>query len=949
MTPLVSVVTPVYQTPLPLFEETFRSLLKQTCGFERIEWLVAIHNMDDAYAASLKEITGERENVVFLRVEGGNSPSVPRNRCLVCSSGRYVFFLDSDDCMAPESIETVVQALEKSGAEIAVFDCAYIPCEDTEPLGRDLCLNAPDQELVVYEKGDPRILSLLAGDGAMLWSRAYRRELLLRSGVQFDEGARFGEDLLFNMAVEPFAEHVCALPRLKGCYHRPRTESMLQSALSSGCAEKEMAGYLPAVSAHGATELLWYHLSYFARSATRNGFDCAHLSEVRGALAPVLQELRVMAPRFSYTKERIEGMLALTCAVFSVSDAPRLRQRFELLETPLSMEEVRARTAAAAAENVELQTLGTEAPLNPFLGIAGDEACPEVFMPDLRRMSPDRQNAFMESYRRMELQRGFRDGAEVRCRITVFRLTSLCCALSITWDERFIGETGIGRLRDRICGDMGKYARSFDTVGGLIRHQAFMAPDKPAFCFRSGDGFTVVTMEELVQQMDALGAAIYSEDLRSTRIAVAAGNSYNWVLLYLTLLQEGMTVVTLDPALRTEELADRLKRTNASMVFLGDGVPEPVTDGVRCLRLSALPELIAKGSSLPHPDILRRKSVPPDAEAVILFTSGTTGYGKAAVISQKHLMTTALRGAVCREWYERTALCLPFSHILMQHNLLYGLYTGSEMLITSAQIEVMMKDFQAFRPQCVNLVPRLLNALQPSTKEMDLQEEYAFFGGDLKTIICSSAPLPEAAAEAFERLGICICNDYGSTETGAVAQSNMRKQRHGNAVYPLPGVEIRTDQSGEILIRSPVMFDGYLDDPDATARIIDRDGWLHSGDLGSIDPADGALTITGRLKNLIILSNGENVSPEELEDQLASLPLVAESLVFGDADERIVARIYPSCEGLSMEPEVLREVLREQIDSLNSANPRYMHIDTFYVSTAPLERNHFGKLKRTSN
>ena len=124
-TPLVSVITPVYKTPLPLFEEAFRSLQSQTYGFEKIEWLVAIHNMDDVYAESLKKITGEHENIVFLRVNRGNSASVPRNCCLEQASGKYLFFLDSDDIIAPDCIEKATNAMDTTNADVAVFSCEY--------------------------------------------------------------------------------------------------------------------------------------------------------------------------------------------------------------------------------------------------------------------------------------------------------------------------------------------------------------------------------------------------------------------------------------------------------------------------------------------------------------------------------------------------------------------------------------------------------------------------------------------------------------------------------------------------------------------------------------------------------------------------------------------------------------------------------------------------------
>ena len=301
MTLLASVITPVYKTPLPLFEEAFHSLEAQTCGFEQIEWLVAIHNMDDAYAESLKKVTGEQKNIVFLRVNRGNSVSVPRNCCLEHASGKYLFFLDSDDIMAPNCIQKTVASMEKSSAEIAVFNCDFLNEEGSVQFTKDYSLNAPNQELVVYEKGDPRIVSLLAEWGSMLWSRAYRRKFIQQSGISFDESLRYGEDVIFNMAAESLAEIICALPQLTGYLHRQWRRSLIQSEQNSESVEKTFITKIPTIWKHGATELLWFHLSFFVKKIVDKGLNTSKLAEICNELSPVLQRMRVMAPRFAFT------------------------------------------------------------------------------------------------------------------------------------------------------------------------------------------------------------------------------------------------------------------------------------------------------------------------------------------------------------------------------------------------------------------------------------------------------------------------------------------------------------------------------------------------------------------------------------------------------------------------------------------------------------------------
>ena len=904
--------------------------------------------MDDAYAESMKKITGEHKNIVFLRVNRGNTASVPRNKCLEHASGKYIFFLDSDDLMASDCIEKTVTAMEKSSAEIAVFNCNFENEAGSEQFTRNYCLNAPDQELVIYDKGDPRIVSLLAEWGSMLWSRAYRRKFIQQSGISFDESLRYGEDVIFNISAESLAECVCALPKLTGCYHRQWNGSLIQSEQNSNDIEETLIRNLPAIWKHGAIELLWFHLSFFAKKFIKNKNRNYKLDKLRNEIAFVLQNMRVMAPRFSYTKERIAGILGLTTNLLSIPSNPLLRQQYETLETPITEEEVKIRTAVATSENIELQTISTEAPYNPFLGISRPDAQPEICILDLQKMSPERQKSHMDSYRRMELSRGFQDG-EVRCRITLFKLSSLRCALSITWDDRFVGEQGITRLRDRICGDMWKYAPRYSSVKEMLQHQFLMEPDKPVFRFWDGNSLATVTRRELSEQINSLGAFLASEGFDSCRIAIAAPNNYLWNLLYLTALCEGLTIIALDPSLSKQETEERLQRTSASAIFLGDDVPEPHLDGVKCYRISKLPELMPSGRKILRSESKDNKPIPPKKEALILFTSGTTGYGKAVILTQGNLISSARSFSTDIEWYERGNQSLPLYHIAMHQILLGQLYMGSEILITTTQFDTLLRDFQAFRPQVLHLVPRLLNLFHAYLTYNNSANSIDCFGGALKAIFSGASSYSEGIVEAFYKLGIIVVNFYGLTETIGVARSSVRKPGLTYTMYPLPETELKVDKNNEILVRSPMVFAGYLEDKEATAQVLDEEGWFHTGDLGHITPTNGSLTITGRIKNLILFSNGENVSPEELESKISLFPLVKECLVFGEPNESIAVKIFPTEEARDMDPIALNHVIQEQIDALNATNSDYKKIERFYISSTPLERNNMGKLKRGPN
>ncbi|MBR1634891.1 MAG: glycosyltransferase [Lachnospiraceae bacterium] len=443
----VSVITPVCRTPLPLFEEAFWSLKNGKMPFDEIEWLVGIHNMDDDYAAGLRRMTGDCKNIRFLRAEGGDSPSVPRNRCLESATGDYIFFLDSDDKIAADCLSGVTAAMDETGADIAVFGYGFIASDGVEPVfGFSRCgLNAPDGEMVLYERGDPRILSLTAEWGACIWCRAYRHSFLLKAGARFDEDARIAEDVKFNLAVTPKAKRVCVLPRMKGYFHRVWEGSLTQARLPQVNSEEALRNHYRMVQDNGAVELLWNYLFVCAKTIIADKGKGESVDWVFAALAPILQGMRVMAPRFTMTRDYLEKTLGFCSVFFNIPAEPRLRQKRMTIPKLLSENALRSRLLEAAAENVELRTVATEGAKNPFLGIERKDARPQAYFLDLRRMAPERQMPHIESYCRMEMQRGFLDG-EVRCRVTVFSLSGQNAVFSVTWDDRFVGGQSIKRL-----------------------------------------------------------------------------------------------------------------------------------------------------------------------------------------------------------------------------------------------------------------------------------------------------------------------------------------------------------------------------------------------------------------------------------------------------------------------------------------------------------------------
>ena len=219
------------------------------------------------------------------------------------------------------------------------------------------------------------------------------------------------------------------------------------------------------------------------------------------------------------------------------------------------------------------------------------------------------------------------------------------------------------------------------------------------------------------------------------------------------------------------------------------------------------------------------------------------------------------------------------------------------------------------------------------------REVLASFGGNLEYIICGGAPLDARYVKEFRSFGIEILNGYGTTECSPVAAVNRNHyHKDGTVGLPLPDSEVRIAEDGEVLIRGDHVMLGYYHDEESTKAVL-RDGWYATGDLGGLDE-DGFLTLYGRKKNLIVLSNGENVSPEELEERLYRIDGIEEVLVSGE-DGVIAAEIYAS-----PQTEEVKKEIDIAVSSLNRTLPAYKRIVRLRFRDTPFEKTTTRKIKR---
>ncbi len=516
-----------------------------------------------------------------------------------------------------------------------------------------------------------------------------------------------------------------------------------------------------------------------------------------------------------------------------------------------------------------------------------------------------------------------------------------------------------------------------------------------------------LSFAELAERVDALRAVLPEAGLAGAHFAILGETSAEWICAYLAVISGVGLCVPLDRELSVESLGRQLRLAEVEVAFVsekylqkaflllplcpelktlillrgeaGGEVPCELLD-MRELTEGGRKLLTIRGSAaLPQPDIERG--------CLIIFTSGTTGANKGVLLSNRNIMAS-LRGS-CRLLRPPASFfsILPVNHAFELHTSILGcLFYGSCVCIND-ELRYFIKNLRRFRPEGCCMVPMMLDTLASQLRreirrsgKQELFEEtlrrsetlrregtdrrrelfaelLEAVGGQLRMIICGGAKLNEDSAEFLESIGIEVYNGYGITECSPVVAANSLKRiQPGSVGLPAPGLQLRIAEAdengnGEIQLRGDHVMPGYYHDPEDTALVFTEDGWFRTGDLGHMDE-EGFLYLSGRLKNLIILPNGKNICPEELEESLMrKLPYILECVVTEDSrGEGLFAHIYPDREFCASEglrsTEDIRAFVRRDIDAFNRAEPTYRRIGDFAVRETAFEKNTAQKILR---
>ena len=537
--------------------------------------------------------------------------------------------------------------------------------------------------------------------------------------------------------------------------------------------------------------------------------------------------------------------------------------------------------------------------------------------------------------------------------------------------------------------------------------------DKPGYKIKIGKGqYKTYTHNEIRDMINYLGTALINLGLKGKRIGVIGENRYEWELAYLSVVCGVGIVVPMDKSLPANELEEVIERSEVEAIFYSKKYEE-IIKKIKYSEKNKLKHLISMDTDIHDEGIYSEKEliekgkelldsgnreyinakINPEEMRIMLFTSGTTSKSKVVALSHKNLISNVkdYASVVDVDSNDRILSFLPLHHVYeCTVGMLVSLYVGAERSFCDG-IRHIMENLNEYKITYAAFVPAIYEMMYKNIWKMiqkedkieetkKLMQEYkdksmeekkkAFkeihnmYGGCIKLFISGAAALDKEVIETFRNWGINLCQAYGLTETSPIIGIETNEHhRVGSIGRPIPHVEARIDEAdddgvGELVVKGPNVMLGYYNNKKATDSVME-DGWFHTGDLARIDE-DGYIFICGRKKSVIVLKNGKNIYPEEMEGLVNKIEGVKESFIFGkqQTDDKDNIKIHVKIvfnkdimkEAYKVEKEEdIYRVLTEKIKEVNSVMPKYKAIRGIIVSEEPLIKTTTGKIKRQAN
>lgn len=554
--------------------------------------------------------------------------------------------------------------------------------------------------------------------------------------------------------------------------------------------------------------------------------------------------------------------------------------------------------------------------------------------------------------------------------------------------------------------------RKITNLSDLIRENAEMYGDTPCYVYNVKKITKEYSYRELYENTLKMGAAFEKLGLLGKPIAVIGEADPAYMTTYYTVVNGNGVIIPLDKEISDDEIVNFLILSEAAAVVytsgqngriaaLADRLPDvqrfiPVdskNETVTCDRILPYTELLQIGQECIAAGESHYSEIEIDTEkcCAIIFTSGTTGTSKGVMLCQKNLCTNATSAANAIDFIEkgsRLVSVLPMNHtyeVTCSH--MTAQFFGATTFLNDS-LKYVLRNFQKFKPQVLVLVPLFVETMHKKIwaeirakgKEklvrriiklsnallkvgIDLRKKFfaqilGALGGELQGIVCGGAPLNPQLIQDFRDFGIDILEGYGITECSPLLAVNTKGKERMRSVGPaVLNVKVRIDkenprdETGEIVALGDNVMLGYYRNKEATDDVFTEDGWFRTGDIGYMDE-DGYIYITGRKKNVIILSNGKNIFPEEIEEYLGRVEIIAESVIVGrplpDGDEAVItALVFPDYELLKgLSDEEVYNKISEEIDTINRELPQYKQVRQIIIRKTEFEKTTSRKIKR---
>ena len=555
-----------------------------------------------------------------------------------------------------------------------------------------------------------------------------------------------------------------------------------------------------------------------------------------------------------------------------------------------------------------------------------------------------------------------------------------------------------------------------DDMRSLVEEAAQNFPEDIAISYKEHYSDKEVKRVSFTQWRDdvrSIGTELIARGLREKTIALIGENSYGWCCSFFAIMAIGSVVVPVDKDLNIDDIKGIIDTTESEALIFGKASEDKISEILSNKGFSTVSKLFSIADSSKVADIQEVTSlnslivagakryadgdnsyydykIDTNKLASIVFTSGTTGKGKGVMLSQANIGLDMTLGMYNFDITKKTLHVLPPHHTFGSTvNYVGHLSQGCEVYISSG-IKHVSDEIREQQPTHLILVPAFLEvmnkkiwaAARKGGKEGLLKGMMALsnflrkfgidirrtlfksvlkpFGGKLEMIICGGAKLDEDIIRTFDSIGITVLNGYGITECAPLISANRNKyQKPGSVGTPILACRVKIDNpdengEGEICVKGPNVMLGYFNNPEATAEAFDKDGYFHTGDYGRLDE-EGWIYITGRKKNLIILSNGKNIYPEELEAELQKIEGVSEVVVYAGESKvqkdkiTIVAEIYPDFDLLKARGvENPQSYFDDQVKLINSKLPVYKAIKCVKLRDTEFQKNTSRKIVRFS-